>query len=463
MAGIGFKLEKILSKNSYLSLFEGYVFSSIVSAGPLLMTIASIGLLSLISLGSIDPADVMVFRMIVVYIYGASLISSSCAQMIITRYMADRIFLKDFRSLAPAFVGVMLLSIVLHAVIGCIAAPYLELNFATSATAVVLFICIGIIWIAMIALSAAKEFVRIAKSFFFGMALSVAAGYFLGKHYGVLGLTAGFTVGQVLLVILLVLQIFSEFDYRNRVEFYFLSYFKKFTSLAFIATLYNIAVWADKFIFWFSPETGQTISGFLHASYIYDAPVFLAYLFIVPSLAMFTIRIETSFYVAYKKYFLSILENHPRASVDERRENILDVLKLSLGRMIVFQGTITVVGLVASASIYDYLGLSAINLGIFQITILSTFILALLQSLLILMLYFDYRMDALVMSSLFAATNIVFTLISIRLGFSYYGFGFFASCFVSLIAGFILFNYRLRKLLFHTFVSQKIVVREGAI
>ena len=209
--------------------------------------------------------------------------------------------------------------------------------------------------------------------------------------------------------------------------------------------------------------THDHIHGSLYASYIYDVPVFLAYLFIIPSLAMFTIRIETSFYVAYKKYYMAILHNHPYFSLEERRKEIVKVLKLSLGRMIAFQGTITIVGLITAPAIYEWLGMSAINLGIFQISILTTFLLSLMLALLILMLYFDYRIDALLMSLCFAVTNFIFSAISIKMGFSYYGFGYFFSVLCSLVVGFLLFNYRLYSLHYYTFVRQRIVVHEEAL
>ena len=462
MAGIGFRLEKILSKNSYFNLLEGYAYAAIVSAGPVLFTIFSIAILSVISVSIVGLQDVTVFRTLVVYIYGASLIISSPAQMIITRYMSDRIFVNDFKAIVPAFVGIVIIFIGIDAVIGYIGIYFLELSFGASVTAVVLFVNIGIIWIAMIVLSAAKEFLWIVYSFLFGSILSIGASYFLGMHFGFLGLLAGFTAGQVLLVILLLIQIFTEFEYRKRIEFYFLSYFKRYTSLAFIATFYNIGIWADKIVFWFSPETFQEVHGYLHASYIYDTPVFLAYLFLVPSLAMFTIRIETSFYMHYKKYFLSILNKHPFSSVEERRKNIVKDLNLSLGRMVVMQGTITVVGLVTAPKIYSYLGMSAMNLGVFHIAILATFLQSLLLTLLIIILYFDFRKDALIMAATFAASNIILSILSIRLGFSYYGYGYFGACLISLMVGFMLFNVKLRYLHYYTFVGQKDIAHAEA-
>jgi uncharacterized membrane protein len=463
MAGIGFKLEKILSKNSYLNLLEGYLYSTMVSAGPIIATIFSIGVITFIAMGEINRIDIVIFRTLVVYIYAISLIISSSSQMIITRYMADRIFLKDYEALVPAYAGITIFSIFLYLVIGIIGCRFIDLDLSSEIIAVVLLTTVGIIWIAMIALSAAKEFQRIARSFMYGAIVSVSAAYYLGIYLGILGLLTGFTAGMILLAVLLSVQIFNEFPYRHKLEFYFLSYFKQFPELAFIATFFNIGVWADKFVFWASPATRDHIHASLYASYIYDVPVFLAYLFIIPSLAMFTIRIETSFYVAYKKYYMSILNNHPFFSLEERRKNIVDVLKLSLGRMIAFQGTITIIGLIAAPAIYEWLGMSAINLGIFQISILSTFLLSLMLALLILMLYFDYRLDALFMSACFAVTNTAFSLISIKLGFSYYGFGYFFSTLVSLIVGFLLFNYRLYSLHYYTFVRQRVVVHEEAL
>lgn len=463
MAGIGFRLEKILAKNSYTNLLEAYSYSAIVSAGPVLLTIFALGILSIISLSHIDMHDIMIFRTLVVYTYGISLILSSPAQMVVTRYLADRMFVKDYAAIIPAFIGTIIPSIILHAIVGYIGVYFLDFDLGMTVTAVVLFVDIGIVWIAMIVLSAAKEFNWIVKSFFIGSMISIGGGYFLGEQFGLLGLTAGFTIGQSILVILLVVQIFTEFEYRPRVEFYFLDYFKYYTALAFISLFYNIGIWGDKIVFWFSPGTYEEIHGYLHASAIYDTPVFLAYLFIIPSLAMFTIRVETSFYIHYKKYFLSILNKHPLFAIEERQGNIVKDLKLSLGRLIALQGSITIIGLILSPLIYEYLGMSSTNLAVFQIVILATFLQALLHTLLIITLYFDFRSDALILSFVFAASNIIFTRMSILLGFKFYGFGYFAGCLLSLIVGTAIFNYRLKHLLYYTFMGQKIIVHKDVL
>ena len=47
----------------------------------------------------------------------------------------------------------------------------------------------------------------------------------------------------------------------------------------------------DRIAFWVAP-TGRTIAGWFHAS-LYDTPIFLCYLSVVPSLAIFLVSVET--------------------------------------------------------------------------------------------------------------------------------------------------------------------------
>lgn len=460
MAGIGFRLEKILSRDSYSHLLKGYGYSAVVSAGPLLCSVFSIALLVIIAPRNVSSTEILVFRTLVVYAFGLSLIATSPAQMVITRYMADRIFLNDMQALIPALVGLLAIMLPAHAVLGALLIPLAKLSFAASATAVLLFLLTGIIWIAMIALSAAKEFIWIVQSFFAGAIVSVAAGHALSSHMGFLGLLGGFTLGQALLATLLVVQIFVEFDFRRNAEFDFLDSFRCFPGLAFIATLYNIGIWADKVIFWFSPQTGIPLHAELRISPVYDVPVFVAYLLVIPSLAMFTVRIETDFYVHYKKYFLSILNKHPLSSLEERRQNIVNTLRQSMGRLLALQGAITAIALFAAPMVSSRLGMTPINLHIFQVAILATFLQAMLQPLLLIMLYFDFRSDAVLTAAIFAATNIVLTHLSILWGPAWYGYGYFGSCLLSLAVGYVIFNARLKRLLFYTFTNQKVIVHK---
>ena len=73
------------------------------------------------------------------------------------------------------------------------------------------------------------------------------------------------------------------------------------SALSATGLLYNLGIWIDKLIFWFTPSTSEPVLGPLRASIIYDLPIFLAYLSIVPGMAVFLVRVETDFAEAVRR------------------------------------------------------------------------------------------------------------------------------------------------------------------
>ena len=55
MAGIGFELRKILSRDSYTATLHAYVYAGLISSGPWVLSILSVMLVGVISLGLVIP------------------------------------------------------------------------------------------------------------------------------------------------------------------------------------------------------------------------------------------------------------------------------------------------------------------------------------------------------------------------------------------------------------------------
>ena len=55
MAGIGFELRKILSRDSYTATLHAYVYAGLISSGPWVLSIISVMLVGIISLGLLLP------------------------------------------------------------------------------------------------------------------------------------------------------------------------------------------------------------------------------------------------------------------------------------------------------------------------------------------------------------------------------------------------------------------------
>ena len=73
MAGIGFELRKILSRDSYTATLRAYLYAGLISSGPWVLSIVSVMLIGVLSLGVVVP-DVLVrqFLITVTYLMGTA-------------------------------------------------------------------------------------------------------------------------------------------------------------------------------------------------------------------------------------------------------------------------------------------------------------------------------------------------------------------------------------------------------
>ena len=59
---------------------------------------------------------------------------------------------------------------------------------------------------------------------------------------------------------------------------------------------------------WANPVTSIQLIGPVRYSIVYDVPIFVAYLSVVPGMAVFFVRIEADFAQAYLEYFGAVRE-----------------------------------------------------------------------------------------------------------------------------------------------------------
>ncbi|HBO5435410.1 TPA: exopolysaccharide Pel transporter PelG, partial [Pseudomonas aeruginosa] len=110
MAGIGFELRKILSRDSYTATLRAYLYAGLISSGPWVLSIVSVMLIGVLSLGVVVP-DVLVrqFLITVTYLMALSLIFTGGLQLFFTRFISDRLFERKHEAILPNLVGVLLL------------------------------------------------------------------------------------------------------------------------------------------------------------------------------------------------------------------------------------------------------------------------------------------------------------------------------------------------------------------
>jgi uncharacterized membrane protein len=319
--------------------------------------------------------------------------------------------------------------------------------------AVALYIALSGIWLAMVLLNAARDFVAIVLAFAIGYAASFGAGLVLGLYFGLSGYLAGFAGGQMLLLGLLIWRIFTEFDAQQPLRCEVFAYIKRYPSLVAIGVMYNLAFWIDKMVFWFSHE-GISVNTFLNIFPIYDTTFFLASLTIVPALAIFIVHIETAFYDHYRRFYAAIANKGSWREIQAAKEGMVNALPGMYLMLFKIQGAVAIAVIALTPQIMGVLHIPPSYWYIFRVAVLAMTVQVFLLVTVLLFLYLDLRGSVLIITGAFLLCNTTFTVLTIIGGYAFYGYGFLYASIISLLLAFILLDNRLRHLEFLTFVRQ---------
>jgi len=456
MAGIGFELRKLMKGDSYSSLIMAYAYAGIISSGPWVLSIIAVLLIGVISLPVVIPALlVSKFQTVVTYLIAFSLILTGTVQLAFTRYSSDRIFEKQHNRLLPNLNGLLLVSMTASGVVAYPLALFmfpgqsLFFRLLFAATAVVL--CS--VWITAILLSGLKAYKAILVNFALGYGTALLLAILL-RHGNLEGLLLAFLTGQFVLLLGMQLVIFREYPSKTFIEFDCMGKGRMYHSLMLTGLFYNLGVWIDKFVFWFHPVTGSPVIGPLHASLVYDLPVFMAYLSIIPGMAVFLVRMETDFVEYYDKFYDAVREGGTLNHIQEMKDEMVRVAREGIYDIVKIQGITTIVVIVAGKQLLQLAGISEIHLPLLSIQVVAVGFQVVFLGLLNVFFYLDRRSRVLLLTSLFAALNLVFTLVSIRMGPYFYGYGFALALLVVLALGMTLLDRDLKRLEYETFMLQ---------
>lgn len=456
MAGIGFRLQTLFSDGNLVKNVRGSLYSIIIATGPWLISILSIALVSAMAQRNLTNHDLMLFKCIISYTYALSLIIFGVVEMPLTRYLADQLFRADhstFKSVVLSIISVYLVIAIPLTILLYYFAP--GLSFISTISCMAFLISVLITWTAMIFLSAAKHYHPIVIGFVGGGALSYLLAIFFGNRLGLQGYIFGYTLGQIFLSMSLLSSVFNEFKTHNYISMSFLHYYKKFQKLIFVGVFYYLGIWIDKFIFWFGPES-QKIQDIFYTNQFYDTAMFLSYLTIIPAMTIFLVQIETSFSKAYHYYYQAIENKYNYAVINETLSDIIKSIQKGCLNLLKMQVFLTILAWYFSEEIIGVLRLPSLMTPIFRYGVLASLMQVLLLLTNIVLLYFLENTKVLIHYGIFLFLNASLTYLSTKMGYEFYGAGYFLSALITFIVSFINLNKTLGKLNFQTFMQQPI-------
>ncbi|UOE96764.1 exopolysaccharide Pel transporter PelG [Fervidobacterium islandicum] len=192
MAGIGFELNKLLSRNSFFSDIFGFFYSANVSAGPWIMSSITLVVIQLL----IPQNEIPFFISAIIYTFIFSTILFGSVSTSVTRYLADLIYKKEFEKIYELYVSSLTYAVISSATFLLV---FFLLNKITEIWKIFLFsyslTVLTIIWVQVIFITTIRVFTPVVVSFLVGSLLSLLGSVYLfrlkGEYFAYLGYNLG--------------------------------------------------------------------------------------------------------------------------------------------------------------------------------------------------------------------------------------------------------------------------------
>ncbi len=452
MAGIGLRLHRLVERGTYFQAATAYLASAVIGSGPWLSAVFWVGLLGSVAVAFLSHADRALMLTTITYVFCASLLVSGGPQLVVTRYLSDCLYVDDEDAMAPACTGVMLavLPLLVLALPFIVLAPFdIRYRLLTAS----LFVTVSLIWMVVVFLSATRSYARIVVVFVCTYGLSVFAALGLGQSFGLLGSLSGFMLGQIVCLCLLIAHIYLDFPRSRGLNLGFLAYAWHYWDLLAIGLFSTLGLWIDNIFFWYSGN-GILIAHFYHVFPAYDLAKLVGYLSVIPAAAVFLVRLETTFFQQYERFFRLVSNQGILAEIILARKGMEAAVRSTIVTLLKIQLVVDTFLLLLAPDIAHFLGLSASRVDTIRILILAATCQFMFMILLLLLLYLDARRPALKVTLVFAASSACFTLLTLALGAPFYGFGFLAAAMLAGLLALVELRNRLKHLEYATYMLQ---------
>jgi len=454
MAGIGFTLRKALGEEKRLGKLGIYGAAAFVAAGPWLLTLISLFLLLAFGkqFGLSREGGDLFFATVTYAMIGSNLISST-AQFFLTRYLADALYVEAYDRLLSAFTGVFFYTGLAATVYGGVLQSFLPLPLTYKIWTVLLTVVLTQLGLMMILLSAAKSYGAIARAFLLALVTvvlgSLAIGFYVRAQGGAVTEThvlALFTIGQTAALLFLGNVVVRDFPGSTPALYGLKAQHRRYPQLVGIGFFYALTLWVDNGFYWAS-DMAITVRDSYWLAPSYDLAKFWTYLAFIPSFTLFSVSIETNFYLIFRGFYDAIERGETLATVRVHEEELRLETKSSIWRIAKIQ---SFVALVAWVTAQQLAGVYSGEVEVFAWTVLGSIPHMIWITTFLFLLYFDARSRALLSVTLTTVFLVIGTWAGIRLHWPP-GIGYLAGCIASMAMGLLLLNWQTERLLYYAF------------
>lgn len=438
MAGIGFALKKIYRKNTITAQLEGAFYSVFSTIGHVLIIIGALAAVKLVlSDAFASMYHENLYSEIIVYSFIFPLIFTSGINIVLSRYIADCMWQTKNGDIGASLTGVLPLYTCLASIPAFILLSFAsDMPFILKLFSYLLYMQMGIIFILMVYVSAVKDYVHITISFVIGMGLIIllvllTKDFLRQSGHMVTWLIIYFVIGTAVTAGGIFRAVYKTFPENSGKYFDFLRYIRKYPKLFLANTVYTLSMYAQNFIFWLYPDTGDKVSAFRFSGEFDLATAFAVYT-ILPAAVIFVVRTEVYFYESYREYIEAV---NVKTGVQIKKAKLHMQRKLWEELLFCFeiQGLLSMILMVAGMLVLPYIGVPTMTLDVFPYLVFGIYLLYFTFLCCTLMQYFENYDDSLKVFMLSLFLNVLFTGLFIYMGADFYGLGIAFASLASLI------------------------------
>ena len=464
MAGIGFELKKLFQKKGVLNTAKAYGYATVICAGPMLLgVILLLGIMALCTGFRVGMHTRELLICMITYTLLASVTVSSFFSMVVTRYVADMLFEDNNHAVLPAFWGS---TVVMMAAGSVLYGIFLLFSGATLMQGFLCFILFNeliIVWNAMSFLTAIKDY----KGIFLSFLTSVATSIFLGalllwlEFPVVEALLFAVSVGYGVMLIWDVILLHRYFPHTDLGAFTFFRWIDAFLPLALSGFFMNLGMFSHLVIMWFS-DINVHVHGLFYGAPWHDVPALLAFMTALMTTVNFVVSVEVNFYPKYRNHYSLYNDKGTIGDIKQSEKEMLATLKTEVFYTSLKQLLFTAACIALGGYLLDLLplGFNEVMRGYFRTLCVGYGLYAIGNMLMLILLYFTDYKGACWATGIFAATTVVFTLISLFFPYIYYGFGFLLAALVFVVVTALRLDYFTKRLPFFILSVQPLVAED---
>jgi uncharacterized membrane protein len=449
MAGIGWKLERMIDRDSLAGTLAAYLTGVVVTSAPWLLTTTVLVAMRMLARDHTSTGEFAAVDRILTVTYAVTLVASAPVHVVLSRYAADRLYEQRPGAIARPLRRALAATMLGFLVLGLIAMHVLQAPPQLAWLIPILTVLVGGQWLLLGVGGGLSSPGVVLWAFGAGTVASFAGSVALERagHLGARGCLLGFAAGQVVTMLGMLVGVLRALPAAEEPVGHapLWTAFREYRLLAAAAFAFHFSIWADKLVIWL-------LAGRDRAA-IYTSASALAWFSVIPAFAWIYVEVETGFYRKFRRFYQA-LEGGGRLgelridAEDLRRE----VARIIRGAAIV-QVMVTLLALGASARVVRMAGLFPDALVVFRLVALGAAPQVIVLLGMLLLYYFDLRRDAFLVAIQHLAACIALTAVAWALDLPD-GTGFGVASVLSTAMALGLIHRRLQRLMIDTFQMQ---------